>query len=125
MTSRRGRERVEPLKSPETSLLDQVSEMPLGAILRASALFYLHIRIARAFPVFLNPKTETPYMYQPNPGDINVSTQFKLPTYHPDRLCHILLGDYAAVVEAINRRSVLRYCQPHRLGRPHPHWAST
>jgi hypothetical protein len=49
-------------------------------------------------------------MYQPNPGERTVSTQFKLPTYHPDRLCHILLGDYAAVVEAI-RRSVLRYCQ--------------
>jgi hypothetical protein len=85
--------------------------MPLGAILRASVLFYLHIGIARAFPVFLHPKTEKPYMYQPNPGDLNLSTQFKLPTYHPDRLCHILLGDYAAVVEAINRRSVLRYCQ--------------
>jgi len=45
-----------------------------------------------------------------NPGDLNVSTQFKLPTYHPDRLCHILLGDYAAVIEAINRMEVLRYC---------------
>jgi hypothetical protein len=45
-----------------------------------------------------------------NPGDLNVSTQFKLPTYNPDRLCHILLGDYAAVTEAINRMEVLRYC---------------
>jgi hypothetical protein len=45
-----------------------------------------------------------------NPGDLNVSTQFKLPTYHPDRLCHILLGDYAAVIEAINRMEVL-YCE--------------
>jgi hypothetical protein len=42
-----------------------------------------------------------------NPGDLNVSTQFRLPTYHPDRLCHILLGDYAAVIEAINRMEVL------------------
>jgi len=46
-----------------------------------------------------------------NPGDRTVSTQFKLPTYHPDRLCHILLGDYAAVTEAINRMEVLRYCE--------------
>jgi hypothetical protein len=45
------------------------------------------------------------------PGDLNVSTQFKLPTYYPDRLCHILLGDYAAVIEAINRMEVLRYCE--------------
>lgn len=57
-------------------------------------------------------------MYQPNPGDLKVSTQFKLPTYQPvgftgpegHRLYHILLGDYAAVVEAINRMELLRYC---------------
>jgi len=49
-------------------------------------------------------------MYQPNPGDLKVSTQFRLPTYQPDRLCHILLGDYAAVVAAINRMEVLHYC---------------
>jgi hypothetical protein len=58
------------------------------------------------FPVFLNRKRRNPYVYD-NPGDLNVSTQFKLPTYHPDRLCHILLGDYAAVIEAINRMEVL------------------
>jgi len=46
-----------------------------------------------------------------NPGDRTVSTQFKLPTYHPDRLCHILLGDYSAVIEAINRMELLRYCE--------------
>ncbi|NMF86644.1 hypothetical protein [Nodosilinea sp. P-1105] len=57
-------------------------------------------------------------MYQPNPGDLKVSTQFRLPTYQPvgftgpegHRLCHILLGDYAAVVAAINRMEVLHYC---------------
>ena len=49
-------------------------------------------------------------MYQPNPGDLKVSTPFRLPTYQPDRLCHILLGDYAAVVAAINRMEVLHYC---------------
>ncbi|WP_035994650.1 hypothetical protein [Leptolyngbya sp. KIOST-1] len=49
-------------------------------------------------------------MYQPNAGDLTVSTPFRLPTYQPDRLCHILLGDYAAVVGAINQMEVLRYC---------------
>jgi hypothetical protein len=49
-------------------------------------------------------------MTMTNPGDLNVSTQFKPPTYKPDRLCHVLLGDYAAVVEAINCMEVLRYC---------------
>lgn len=43
-------------------------------------------------------------------GEANVSTSFKLPTYHRDRLYHILLGDYAALIEAINRMSVCGYC---------------
>ncbi len=43
-------------------------------------------------------------------GETNLPTTFSLPTYHPDRLTHILLGDYAAVVGAINQMDVLRYC---------------
>ena len=39
-----------------------------------------------------------------NPGDRTVSTQFKLPTYHPDRLCHIFTG---------------RLCRRHRSHQPH------
>jgi len=46
----------------------------------------------------------------PNPGDLKASTQFKLPTYQPAQPCHILLSDYAAVAEVINRRPILRYC---------------
>jgi hypothetical protein len=58
-----------------------------------------------------------------NPGDLSVSPRFKLPTYQPDRLCHILLGDYAAVAEAINRMEVLRYCQRIAWVEPYPHRA--
>ncbi len=47
--------------------------------------------------------------YEPT-GEVNVSTSFKLPTYHRDRLYHILLGDYAALVDAINRMAVAGYC---------------
>ena len=47
--------------------------------------------------------------FQPS-GQPNLPASFALPTYRPDRLTHILLGDYAAVIEAINRMEVLRYC---------------
>lgn len=36
---------------------------------------------------------------------------FRLPAYQPDKLCHILLGDYATVIAAINALEVLRYCE--------------
>ena len=50
-------------------------------------------------------------MFQSSAGDTAVSTAFTLPTYQPDKLCHFLLGDYAAVVGAINRMVVLGYCE--------------
>lgn len=43
-------------------------------------------------------------------GEGNLPDTFTLPSYQPDRLIHILVGDYAAVTEAINRMEVLRYC---------------
>lgn len=49
-------------------------------------------------------------MFNSSTGEPNLPTSFRLPTYQPDKLCHILLGDYAALVEAINRMDVLRYC---------------
>ena len=49
-------------------------------------------------------------MFNQPPGQGNLPDTFTLPSYQPDRLTHILLGDYAAVVAAINRMEVLRYC---------------
>ncbi|PSR16627.1 hypothetical protein C8255_16875 [filamentous cyanobacterium CCP3] len=49
-------------------------------------------------------------MFNSSTGEPNLPTSFRLPTYQPDRLCHILLGDYNALVEAINRMEVLHYC---------------
>lgn len=49
-------------------------------------------------------------MFNQPPGEGNLPDTFTLPTYQPDRLTHILVGDYAAVLEAINRMEVLRYC---------------
>ncbi|MBD2256693.1 hypothetical protein [Pseudanabaena sp. FACHB-2040] len=50
-------------------------------------------------------------MFQSSSGDSdNTASNFQLPSYQPEKLCHILLGDYAAVIEAINRMAVLHYC---------------
>lgn len=49
-------------------------------------------------------------MFEPASGEGNAFPSFRLPSYQPDKLCHILLGDYAAVVGAINRMAVLGYC---------------
>ncbi|HEY9879784.1 MAG TPA: hypothetical protein V6D29_15100 [Leptolyngbyaceae cyanobacterium] len=50
-------------------------------------------------------------MFQESAGESNSSPNFQLPSYQPEKLCHILLGDYAAVVEAINRMALLGYCE--------------
>ena len=49
-------------------------------------------------------------MFNQPPGENGPPSTFTLPTYQPDRLTHILLGDYAAIIDAINRMEVLRYC---------------
>ena len=49
-------------------------------------------------------------MFDQPAGENAIPATFALPTYRPDRLTHILLGDYAALVDAINRMDVLRYC---------------
>ncbi len=50
-------------------------------------------------------------MFNPSTGEHNLPPSFRLPTYQPDKLCHILLGDYAALIDAINRMEVLHYCE--------------
>ena len=37
-------------------------------------------------------------MFQPPTGDDAVSTDFQLPSYQPEKLCHILLGDRTALL---------------------------
>jgi hypothetical protein len=50
-------------------------------------------------------------MFNQSTGEPNLPPSFRLPTYQPDKLCHILLGDYAALIDAINRMEVLHYCE--------------
>ena len=49
-------------------------------------------------------------MFQPPTGDDAVSTNFQLPSYQPEKLCHLLLGDRTALLNAINRMEALGYC---------------
>ena len=48
-------------------------------------------------------------MYPLPPIDPEVSSNLQLPSYQPEKLCHILLGDFAAVTNAINRMERLGY----------------
>ncbi|PSN18314.1 hypothetical protein C7271_13180 [filamentous cyanobacterium CCP5] len=69
-------------------------------------------------PFSLNRKRRNPHdLYQPRrPQRLHPVQAAYLPARwsktgpEGHRLCHILLGDYAAVIEAINRMEVLRYC---------------
>jgi hypothetical protein len=49
-------------------------------------------------------------MFQPSSGGANASPQFNLSTFNSEAVRHILLGDYGALIEAINRMAVLGYC---------------
>ena len=49
-------------------------------------------------------------MYQPTVGAACASPYFRLPTFDESTVRHILLGDYPALIAAINRMAVLGYC---------------
>ncbi|PSN16086.1 hypothetical protein C7293_04335 [filamentous cyanobacterium CCT1] len=49
-------------------------------------------------------------MFQPSDAEGMTPAPFTLPTYRQETLRHILLGDYAALMEAINQMAALRYC---------------
>ncbi|MGF1523419.1 MAG: hypothetical protein ACFBSF_13980 [Leptolyngbyaceae cyanobacterium] len=49
-------------------------------------------------------------MFQSSGGGGNPSPGFNLPSFNQEAIRHILLGDYNALIEAINRMAVLGYC---------------
>ncbi|MGB3494515.1 MAG: hypothetical protein WBA57_17435 [Elainellaceae cyanobacterium] len=60
-------------------------------------------------------------MFQPaSSGAAQSAPQFNLPTFNQEVVRHILLGDYSAVVEAINRMAVLGYCERIAWSEPIP-----
>ncbi|MDB9528372.1 hypothetical protein PN498_20440 [Oscillatoria sp. CS-180] len=63
-------------------------------------------------------------MFQSNSGEETpVSSAFRLPSLNHETVRHILLGDYDALTEVMNRLAVLGYCdrtawtEPLRTGR--------
>ena len=66
--------------------------------------------IARQFPVFFTENGVARMFQSSAGGGDNTASNFRLPSYQPEKLCHILLGDYAAVTDAINRMAALHYC---------------
>ena len=60
-------------------------------------------------------------MFQPaSSGAAQSAAQFNLPTFNQEVVRHILLGDYSAVIEAINRMAVLGYCERIAWSEPIP-----
>ena len=49
-------------------------------------------------------------MFQASNSGDQPPASFALPTYRQETLRHILLGDYAALLEAINHMMSLDYC---------------
>ena len=50
-------------------------------------------------------------MSQQHWGENTVPDSFNLPTYQQEAVRHILLGDRADLIEAINRMALLGYCE--------------
>jgi hypothetical protein len=59
-------------------------------------------------------------MFQASSGGASASPQFNLPSLNSEAVRHILLGDYGALIEAINRMAVLGYCERIAWSEPLP-----
>jgi hypothetical protein len=59
-------------------------------------------------------------MFQSSGGGGNPPTSFNLPSFNGESVRHILLGDYGAVIDAINRMALLGYCERLAWSEPLP-----
>ncbi|MEB3267456.1 MAG: hypothetical protein VKJ09_02850 [Leptolyngbya sp.] len=59
-------------------------------------------------------------MFQASSGGASASPNFNLPSFNSEAVRHILLGDYGALIEAINRMAVLGYCERIAWSEPLP-----
>ncbi|MDA0674189.1 MAG: hypothetical protein O3C67_10855 [Cyanobacteria bacterium] len=59
-------------------------------------------------------------MFQASSGGASASPGFNLPSFNSEAVRHILLGDYGALIEAINRMAVLGYCERIAWSEPLP-----
>jgi len=59
-------------------------------------------------------------MFQSAGGGGNVPATFNLPSFNGESVRHVLLGDYGAITDAINRMAVLGYCERLSWSEPLP-----
>ncbi|MGD1861175.1 MAG: hypothetical protein ACFB0E_14525 [Leptolyngbyaceae cyanobacterium] len=59
-------------------------------------------------------------MFQSSAGAAQTAPQFNLPTFNQEAVRHILLGDYGAIIDSINRMAVLGYCERLAWSEPLP-----
>ena len=105
--SGRGRERWQPPKSPNHSNLTSVSCDDWHQ--SRSGLSTHHTEGSGYFPVFFTENGVSRIFQASSSGD-QPPASFALPTYRQETMRHILLGDYAALMEAINYMVSLGYC---------------
>jgi hypothetical protein len=49
-------------------------------------------------------------MFQPPTGATPTAPLYNLPSFTQDSVRHILLGDYGAIIDTVNRLALLGYC---------------
>jgi len=59
-------------------------------------------------------------MFQPSAGAAQTAPMFNLPSFNQEAVRHILLGDYGALIDTINRLALLGYCDRIAWSEPLP-----
>jgi len=59
-------------------------------------------------------------MFQPPTGAAPTAPTFNLPSFNQEAVRHILLGDYGAIIDTINRLALLGYCEQIAWSEPLP-----
>ena len=59
-------------------------------------------------------------MFQSSSGGGNAPASFNLPSFNQEAVRHILLGDYGALIDTINRLALLGYCEQIAWSAPLP-----
>jgi hypothetical protein len=59
-------------------------------------------------------------MFQPPIGAAPAAPEFNLPSFNQDAVRHLLIGDYGAIIDTINRLALLGYCERIAWSEPLP-----
>ena len=59
-------------------------------------------------------------MFQSSGGGGNAPANFNLPSFNQEAVRHLLVGDYGAIIDTINRLALLGYCERIAWSEPLP-----